>query len=100
MTAPLSHIRVLDLSRILAGPWAGGVAALLVPTAQVALTAGRWGNLYTALAGASLLTLGLAFAADPATPHPYNLVKPITSKPAARPLCGFLFLAIFCLRTN
>ena len=48
------------LGRVLAGPWAGGVAALLVPTAQVALTAGRWGNLYTALAGASLLTLGLA----------------------------------------
>ena len=47
------------LGRVLAGPWAGGVAAFLVPTARVALTAGRWGNLYTALAGASLLTLAL-----------------------------------------
>jgi crotonobetainyl-CoA:carnitine CoA-transferase CaiB-like acyl-CoA transferase len=27
MTAPLSHIRVLDLSRIMAGPWAGQVLA-------------------------------------------------------------------------
>ena len=32
---------------------------------------------------ALLLTLGLAFAADPNTPHPHNLVAPITSKPAA-----------------
>ena len=27
MPGPLSHIRVLDLSRILAGPWAGQVLA-------------------------------------------------------------------------
>jgi crotonobetainyl-CoA:carnitine CoA-transferase CaiB-like acyl-CoA transferase len=27
MTAPLSHVRVLDLSRIMAGPWAGQVLA-------------------------------------------------------------------------
>lgn len=37
---------------------------------------------------ALLLTLGLAFAADPNTPHPHNLVKPITSKPAAWKLTG------------
>ena len=27
MAGPLSHIRVLDLSRIMAGPWAGQVLA-------------------------------------------------------------------------
>ena len=27
MTAPLSHIRVLDLSRVLAGPWASQTLA-------------------------------------------------------------------------
>lgn len=27
MTGPLTHVRVLDLSRIMAGPWAGQVLA-------------------------------------------------------------------------
>ena len=29
MAGALSHIRVLDLSRILAGPWAGQILAVL-----------------------------------------------------------------------
>ena len=30
MAGPLSHVRVLDLSRIMAGPWAGQILADLV----------------------------------------------------------------------
>ncbi len=55
--------------RALGGPWAGGIAAFLVPTVQVTLSAPRWSNLYAVLAGTSGLSLGLA-ALVARWPHP------------------------------
>lgn len=57
------------VGRALGGPAAGGLAAAWLPTVQVTLTSPRWGNLYTALAGASGLALGLG-AAVARWPHP------------------------------
>ena len=52
MTGPLKHIRVLDLSRIMAGPWAGqiladlGAEVIKVERAGVGDDTRKWGPPY------------------------------------------------------
>lgn len=48
------------LGRALAGPWAGGLAALAVGFGGPATDAARWANLYPLLSATTALSLGLA----------------------------------------
>ncbi len=71
------------IARLLAGPWAGGLAALVVPMIDEFAQASRWSNLYPLLGA----TTGLSLAAALAASRCRNMAWPLVSGVLAAAAC-------------